>query len=138
MNFLQQFFQGRNGTDQLNIAMLILGFVFNLLSRFMFGNLFSAISFALLGLCLFRMISRNIPKRRRENAIFMELTKGLWARLPGPLSGGGAGQPRVKKDRANYRYFKCPSCRQPMRAPRGKGKIRITCSKCGNGFYKEV
>ena len=28
----------------------------------------------------------------------------------------------------------CPSCRKELRVPTGKGRIRITCSACGNKF----
>jgi len=28
----------------------------------------------------------------------------------------------------------CPSCRTKHRAPKGKGRVRITCVKCGTKF----
>ena len=36
-----------------------------------------------------------------------------------------------------YRYFKCPHCRQSIRVPRGRGRISITCPKCGTSFIKK-
>ena len=33
------------------------------------------------------------------------------------------------KDR-KHKYFECPKCRQPVRVPRGKDKIAVTCPKC--------
>ena len=36
-----------------------------------------------------------------------------------------------------HRFFRCPKCRQTVRVPRGKGKIRITCPKCGEVFVKK-
>jgi len=41
------------------------------------------------------------------------------------------------KDR-QHRYFSCPRCRQPVRVPRGKGKISITCPKCREKFIKKT
>ena len=38
------------------------------------------------------------------------------------------------KDRKN-RYYLCPRCRQTVRVPRGKGKIVITCPKCGSEIH---
>ena len=38
------------------------------------------------------------------------------------------------KQRKDYKFFSCPSCRAVMRVPRGRGKIRIVCHKCGNTF----
>ena len=41
------------------------------------------------------------------------------------------------KDR-EHRYYACPKCRQPVRVPRGKGKIAITCPKCKERFIKKT
>ena len=30
-----------------------------------------------------------------------------------------------------HKYFTCPNCKTVCRVPRGKGKIVITCPKCG-------
>lgn len=38
------------------------------------------------------------------------------------------------KQRKDYKFFTCPSCKAVMRVPRGRGKIRIVCHKCGNTF----
>jgi len=141
MHFLQRFFQGRNGRDQLNIALAVLSVVTTLLSRFMLQFPLMLISYIALALCVFRMVSRNISRRQTENALFLEKTKRFRRGSVHSSSGTGsayAGPRRVKKDRANYRYFKCPACKQNLRAPRGKGKVKITCSKCGTVFYKAV
>ena len=52
-----------------------------------------------------------------------------------------AGQ-RAKRARKNptwsemrqYKYLICPQCAQRLRVPRGKGRIRVTCTNCGNVF----
>ena len=36
--------------------------------------------------------------------------------------------------RGTYKYFKCPNCKQQLRAPRGRGKIEVTCQKCHTVF----
>jgi len=127
MSFLQRFFYGRNGPDQLSMALLLLGFGLNLLVRFLLHPLFPPLGLAVIAVALFRMISRNIPKRRQENAQFLRLIQRLRAKGPRPGT-----------DTARFRYFKCPGCKQAMRVPRGKGKVKITCSKCGRVFYKKV
>ncbi len=81
--------------DWLNLALTLLGWL-------------------LLGLVIFRTLSRNTYKRYRENRWFlMQFTR--------------------LKDRT-HRYFTCPKCRQSVRVPRGKGKIMITCPKCKEKF----
>ena len=143
MDLIRRFFYGRNGRDPLNIALLVLGFVFNVLSRFLFANVFTTLFYAAILLCIFRALSRDLPRRQAENALFLEKAQALFRyvllKRSGAGSGGsGTGRSRVKKDRANYRYFKCPGCRLAMRAPRGRGKVRVTCSKCAVQFYKDV
>jgi len=127
MGFIQRFFYGRNGLDQLNIALLVAATLCNLLGVIMFRGLFGALAVVILFVCIFRMISRNISKRQQENAAFLKWIQQLRTKA----SHRGA-------DRANFRYFKCPACKQNLRAPKGKGKIKITCSKCGRVFYKKV
>ena len=67
---------------------------------------------------IFRMYSRNIEARRRENAAFLRFFSRLTDK--------------------QYRYFRCPGCRQVVRVPRGKGKINIRCPKCSRQFIKKT
>lgn len=143
MNFLARFFQGRNGTDQLNLALLVFSLLANVIARFSGILLLSNIALAFMFLALFRMVSRNIPRRQSENAWFMQKTAGFWQRFPQfsrPFGNTAYYRqaPKAKKDKKNYRYFKCPTCRQGLRAPKGKGKLKITCHNCGGVFYWQV
>jgi len=134
MGFLQQFFIGRNGLDQLNMALLAASVGLSVLSWFIFPSLFSNLAYVFLFLGLFRMISRNLEKRSRENRYFLELVQALRTKTP------RAGVQKVweNKDQQSFSYLKCPDCNQPMRFPKGKGKIKITCSNCGLVFYEKV
>jgi DNA-directed RNA polymerase subunit RPC12/RpoP len=38
------------------------------------------------------------------------------------------------KEQQEYRYFVCPQCEQKLRVPKGKGKIKITCTRCKHQF----
>ena len=76
-----RFMYGRYGPDQLNNALLILG-----ASMAVIGMLFSlpvltVLSYLPLGLCIFRMFSRNANRRRLENQRFMQLLNRLRDRL---------------------------------------------------------
>ncbi len=115
---LRRFMYGRYGSDQLGMFLLLLGVVLALLGSFTRLYWLGFLAYIPLVLAIFRMYSRNIYKRRGENQRFM--------RLFGPL-----------RDR-QHRYYACPRCRQRIRVPRGKGKIRITCPKCGERFEKKT
>lgn len=126
---LRRFLYGRYGSDQLNLALLIAAVVLSLLSGILslllpvtagvYTNLLlSTLMYALLVIALFRMLSRNIAKRQRENQKF----RNFWTRLT---------------DRKN-RYFRCPQCSQTVRVPRHRGKINIRCPKCGERFIRKT
>ena len=119
---------GRYGNDQYNRFILGVAFVCLILSMFVRWGLLYYISLGLLIYCYFRMFSRNIAARQKENARYL----------------GAAG--RVKQifrinrrrisERGEYRFFKCPGCGQQERVPKGKGHIMITCPKCRTEFQK--
>ena len=44
---------------------------------------------------------------------------------------------RTTLKRKEYHYYRCPQCGQQLRVPRGRGKISITCPKCGHQFIKK-
>ena len=73
---MARFMYGRNGADQLCWALFIAELVLSLLPALVPGQAFAAfIHYTTLFLCvylLFRMFSRNLEKRRAENAKFMQ------------------------------------------------------------------
>lgn len=121
---------GRYGPDQLSFAMLIVALVLNLAASISRMVLISSLSAVLIVLCFYRMFSRNYEKRRAENQKFM----GLWYRIKNFF--------RRQKDKMrqgkNFRFFKCPSCKNNLRVPKGKGKIYVTCPRCGERFIKKT
>ena len=40
-------------------------------------------------------------------------------------------------NRKLYHYYRCPKCRQKLRVPRGRGRIQISCPRCGTQFIKK-
>lgn len=110
---------GRYGSDKLNVALLICGVALMLLGSIFGGSasFLTLLSYIPLFWCIFRMYSRNLEARRRENAAFLNFFAHL-------------------KDK-EHRYFRCPQCKQTVRVPRGRGKINIRCPKCGNQFIKK-
>ncbi len=45
--------------------------------------------------------------------------------------------PKGIEEALKHEVFPCPQCGRSLRAPTGKGKLKITCPSCGNQFIKE-
>ncbi len=119
---IRKFMAGRYGTDKLSMTMLVTALVLVLIYGFVPNSavkmILWALSYVLMFWAIFRSFSRNTYKRYQENRKFLQFFDRL-------------------KDR-DHRYFDCPKCHQPVRVPRGKGKIAITCPKCRERFVKKT
>ena len=125
----RQFMIGRYGTDGLNQFLSIASLVLLLIAIVSRIRLFTWLGVALLAFCYYRTFSRNISKRTEENYKFYTLKD----RVGGKFRG-------LKEQWANrriYHYYRCPQCRQKLRVPRGRGRIQISCPRCGTQFIKK-
>ena len=126
---LRRFMIGRYGTDGLNQFLSIASLVLLLIAIVSRISLFTWLSAAPLLFCCYRTFSRNISKRTEENYKFYTLKD----RIDGKFRG-------LKDQWANrklYHYYRCPKCRQKLRVPRGRGRIQISCPRCGTQFIKK-
>ena len=129
-NRIANFMVGRNGMDALNLALLIAALVVSAVGVFVGSqaayNVLRILSTLMIVGAFWRMFSKKLEARRKENARFLELTAGL-------RTGGANVAGRLKGDK-DHKFFTCPKCRNRLRVPTGKGKIQITCPKCGTRF----
>lgn len=126
---IRQFMIGRYGNDGLNqflnIAslVLVLGYLITRLPLlFYFG-------IAMLILCYYRTFSRNISKRTEENYQYYAIRDRIANKF--------RGLKEQWDNRKLYHYYRCPQCRQKLRVPRGRGRIQISCPRCGTQFIKK-
>ena len=127
-NAIARFMYGRYGNDQFNVFLIGTYLVTDLLYALTrFAPLYW-VCMVLIVYTLFRTFSRNLTKRRAENARFMKKA--------GPFLQWFRIQRSMRRDK-EHRYFKCPSCGQYLRVPRGKGKITITCRSCHASFQEK-
>lgn len=127
-NAIARFMYGRYGNDQFNVFLIgtyLVTYLLYALTRF--APLYW-VCMVLIVYTLFRTFSRNLAKRRAENARFMKKV--------GPVLQWFRIQRSMRRDK-EHRYFKCPSCGQYLRVPRGKGKITITCRSCHASFQEK-
>ena len=126
--WLNMFMLGRNGVDFLNkhlfrIAAVIAGV--NLLLAGSVGILPPVIA----GYALFRTLSRNLTVRQMEDLTARKTYDRTKEKITGAVH-------RAKQSR-DYRFFSCPGCSSYLRVPRGKGRIQVTCPRCGHRFDRK-
>ena len=130
---LNKFMQGRYGVDAfarftLGVALvaIILSIFFSNGSRI--GALLDTFGLLVLLYTYYRMLSRDIQKRYRENEKYLAATAKLRQRFNREKS--------MMNQRKTHHIYSCPGCGQKIRIPRGKGKIEIECPKCHTKFVK--
>lgn len=131
---IMKFMYGRYGNDELNQFLVKLIFVNLILSLFVrssrfLSDLFYYLSIILLIFMYYRMFSKNYSKRYSEKMAYLEYSDKVKVYLD--------KNNKDKSQRKEFRFYKCPSCKQKVRVPRGKGKISIHCPKCGVDFIKK-
>ena len=128
MNLIH-FMEGRNGADHLGMFTLLSGLILSLFSSVFGLPVLTFLGLALYLLTLYRMFSRKLEARMKENQKYLEIT----------------GKYRTKtrqfflrmRNRKQYKYFRCPKCRVLLRMKRGSGQKTITCARCGHQFDKK-
>ena len=123
---------GMYGVDQLSWTLLFAYIAVSFVSGFI-PNVWVRLALRLLGLSfvaymMFRLLSRNLYSRRKENAVFKKVFDKLkaffklqWDRIR-----------NIKK----YRYRRCPHCKAVLQlpVPKKKGKNTVVCPQCREHF----
>ena len=136
-NALVRFMYGRNGMDQLNRALLWLYLgvcVVRMLALMLLHSgvvdlILEILLWAVLVVLLLRLFSRNLPKRRAENQRWVN----WWWKVKNSSSAS-----RARHADKEHKYFVCKNCKTICRVPVGKGKIIITCPKCGAQIHAKT
>ena len=132
MNFREKFMrfmQGRYGVDDLSKFMMGVAFFLVFVGFFVRSNILSVIVWLILILVYVRMFSKNGYKRYEENQKFLKVF--------GPVKTRVNKEINLLKLRKDYHIYTCPTCKQKIKIPRGKGKIAVKCPKCRTEFIKK-
>ena len=124
-----RFMMGRYGADEFSKFLLGSSVALMVLNLFLRIGLLNTLVMVLLVYVYFRMFSKNIQKRYEENMKYLQLKRQVMGRFE--------KEKRMLADRKVNHIYKCPTCKQKIRIPKGKGKICITCPKCGTEFTKK-
>lgn len=137
MNFMQRimaFMQGRYGFDTLNGFLMALTLATWLANVFVWAWLpsmiLTAVDLLLLGVVIFRSLSRNITMRAKENRMFRKAFD--------PVKNWVTLQIKKFKERREYKYIKCPGCKAQLRVKNQKGSHGVRCPKCRHEFKVKI
>ena len=125
---LQQFMMGRYGVDSFSKFMLGVALGIVVLDIFIDSRFLTSWFYVLVIYSYYRMFSKNYQKRYQENMKFLQIKNKITAKF--------RSEKDLMKQRKTHHIYKCPTCSQKIRIPRGKGRICITCPKCKTEFTK--
>lgn len=124
----RQFMYGRYGVDNLGKFLMVVALILCGVSFIVNNLIISTLIWALLIYCYYRMFSKNIQKRYNENIKYLNIKNKIIGKFKKEQS--------YMKQRKTHHIYKCPTCKQKIRIPKGKGRICITCPKCKTEFTK--
>ncbi len=136
MNFrykLAQFFYGRYlsyGIDALTVILTVFSLIISIVNIFVGSILLYLFQTALLIYMIFRLLSKNIAKRQKENKVFADFFAEIKA--------SKKLKERIKSERNTHVYKKCPHCKVVLRLPRKPGDHTVKCPRCGDSFKLKV
>lgn len=126
---MTRFMYGRYGNDQLSKMYLALALACLIVNLFTRLTVFYAAGLLLLIYSTYRSFSKDIAKMSLQNQKYLNWRYQIIVRYN--------NRKKHWAQRKEYRFYKCPGCRQKVRVPRGRGKIAITCPKCHVEFIKK-
>lgn len=127
--WIMRFMYGRRGLDEFGIALYVFGIFLWLVSLFV-GGFLSFLYLILWIYGLFRILSRNLYKRQKENDWFLGWFRPLKTRFSQAMTRF--------RNRKVYLYYRCPNCKCWLKLPRHVGVKNVTCGHCGAQFTKKA
>ncbi len=121
---------GAYGMDRLSKILFWSYLVLLVINIFLWSIIIDIIQTAIIVYYFFRLLSKNISARQRENQTVIGFTN----RLLKPFKMAR----RRHKERETHIYKTCPHCRVTLRLPRRAGKHNVICPRCKNNFEVKV
>ena len=117
---IQRFMIGRYGVDAFSKFLLGVVVVLWVLNLFLNSGILYSWSLLLIIYSYYRMFSKNITKRYQENQKYLSIKNKIVGRFKSEKS--------QMEQRKTHHIYRCPTCRQKIRIPRGKGAYPLPSS----------
>lgn len=116
-------FKGRYGIDSLGKTISISSIVIYLIGNLLQNTILISLTMMGIIIALYRILSKQQWDRSEENRRYQRYIK-LW---------------KLRyESRKDSRIFMCRSCGRYIRVPKGKGKIQVTCTVCGDKVIRRT
>jgi uncharacterized paraquat-inducible protein A len=127
---LASFMYGRYGTDALYYGLFAGWMLLHVLFAVTGQWVFTALAWALLIFMTYRVFSRNLTRRRKENEAFLKLWHPVrdWFKLQ---------YHRIRDCRTSV-YRKCPGCGAVLKLPHRRGTHTTNCPRCARRFDVKI
>jgi len=122
-----RFMIGRYGVDQFSRFLMWATLVIMVLGIFTHPIVYF-VGIAGMIYMYFRIFSKNWTKRNAENQWYLRKSYALKSWF--------GKKKRLWNLKKTHKIFKCPTCKQKIKVPKGRGKIEIRCTKCDTKFIK--
>ena len=125
MNFrekMSRWMVNRYGFDKVSYSLFVLYIGLVIMNLFAHSLIINGISLLVIAVIFYRMISKNIERRRMENALFEKYSKRVtdFMKL----------QKRRISEIKTHRFRRCKNCRTVMRLKRKTGTHTVECPRC--------
>lgn len=127
---LANWMRGRYGVDALYKGLIGLYFGLVVLNLFLRWRLFFVLSLAVLAYAMYRVFSRQLARRARENSVYLSVRDKARKKLLLTYN-------RVRLIRT-HRYRTCPHCKTPLRLARKPGTMTVNCPVCHTTFQATI
>lgn len=121
---------GRYGIDSLYYALFALYIILLVINLVHKTLAVSIIMTVVMVVWLFRVMSKNHAARRKENEIYLKISR--------PIRAFFTTNFRRIKDIRSKRYRTCKKCKAVVRLPIKKGSHTVRCPKCHNEFKVKI
>ena len=114
------------------IEIIVLSIMPNSSTKTTISIIFSATTLSLVVWMMFRCMSRNHFKRRRENLAYLNVKRAIKRFFTFNTSKKSKSN---NVDNSMYIFRDCTKCGSTLRLPRNPGKHRVKCPRCSHSFY---
>ena len=131
MNKFYEFMRGRYGADELSAVIVLFSFLLLLIVSIVSVWWLSLLPLFLVSYAAFRILSKNIPQRKKENEYLLSIKDSIKNKSTEKKEKKATKTVKEEKTPTeDFIFIKCPACNARLRLKKGTGEISVSCPSC--------